>query len=103
MAARTYYLAGLMLEKKMDEFSQSLEEFAWKGDTLQRYYIEAALMYKEMNPEWKYEIPAEDSVYHKMLIEYRNRQNDSYKSVTEERNKMRLEFGDTFWWYYDYQ
>lgn len=103
MTARTYYLAGLMLEKRMDEFSQSLEKFAWKGDTLQRYYIEAALMYKEINPEWKYEIPAKDSVYHKKLVEYRNRQNDPYKSVTEERNKMKLEFGDTFWWYYDYQ
>lgn len=103
MAARTYYLAGLMLEKRLEEFSKSLEEFGWKGDSLQRYFAEAALMYKNMNPQWKYEIQPKDSVCYKIFEEYRNRQNDSYKSDIEEKNKMRLEFGDTFWWYYDYQ
>jgi hypothetical protein len=24
-------------------------------------------------------------------------------SPLEERNRMRREFGDTYWWYYDYQ
>lgn len=34
---------------------------------------------------------------------YRYRQMDTYKSKDEERNRMRMEFGNTFRWYYDYQ
>ena len=95
-----YYLAGLMLDKKMDEFAEEIVKTSDTG----RYYREAILMYKEMNPQWEYVAADNDSTYLSRLKEYRDKQrNIKYKSETEERNRMRLEFGDTFWWYYDYQ
>ena len=95
-----YYLAGLMLDKKMDEFAEEIVKTSDTG----RYYREAILMYKEMNPKWEYVAADNDSTYMSRLKEYRDKQrNIKYKSETEERNRMRLEFGDTFWWYYDYQ
>lgn len=101
--ARMYYMAGLMLKKDLEGLSHVLETFKNEGDTLQRYFKEAAIVYKEINPEWSLEIDDTDSIYHKMRERYIYRQKDEYKSGNEERNKMRLEFGDTFWWYYDYQ
>lgn len=95
-----YYLAGLMLDKKMDEFAEAIVKTSDTG----RYYREAILMYKEMNPQWEYVAADNDSTYLSRLKEYRDKQrNIKYKSETEERNRMKLEFGDTFWWYYDYQ
>ena len=101
--ARLYYMAGLMLEKDIDGYAKALKDFDIKGDSLKRYFKEAALMYKEKYPQWNFEIDDKDSICHKMLERYRYRQKDFYKSKDEERNRMRMEFGDTFLWYYDYQ
>ena len=84
----------------MNEFAEAIVKTSDTG----RYYREAILMYKEMNPQWEYVAADNDSTYLSRLKEYRNKQrNIKYKSETEERNRMKLEFGDTFWWYYDYQ
>ena len=101
--ARTYCLTGLMLEKDLEGFASALKKFGIAGDSLQRYYKEAAILYKSVNPQWKYEITDKDSVCHKERQRYLDRKNDGFKSEMEERNIMRKEFGDTFWWYYDYQ
>lgn len=45
--ARLYYLAGLMLQKDMDGFAKAVADFRIKGDSLTRYFKEAAIMYKE--------------------------------------------------------
>lgn len=101
--ARLYYLAGLMLQKDMDGFAKAVADFRIKGDSLTRYFKEAAIMYKEKNPQWSFEIEDKDSTCHKLMERYRYRQMDTYKSKDEERNRMRMEFGNTFRWYYDYQ
>lgn len=101
--ARLYYLAGLMLQKDMDGFAKAVADFRIKGDSLTRYFKEAAIMYKEKNPQWSFEIEDRDSTCHKLMERYRYRQMDTYKSKDEERNRMRMEFGNTFRWYYDYQ
>lgn len=101
--ARTYYLTGLMLDKDLEGFANALKYWGIKGDSLQRYHKEAALMYKAMNPKWEYEIADKDSVFHMARKRYLERKTEGYKSENEERNIMRREFGDTFWWYYDYQ
>ncbi|MCF2593461.1 hypothetical protein I6E11_06560 [Bacteroides caecigallinarum] len=98
---KDYYMAGLMLDKNLKTLAAEIEKT--KNDSLQRYLKEAAIMYKEMCPEWKFEIHDTDSICTKRRMEYVKRQKETYKSPNEERNKMRLEFGDTFWWYYDYQ
>lgn len=101
--ARDYYMAGLMLEKNLEGLAKELDIYVNRGDSLQRYMKEAAVMYKEKNPKWTTDIQDNDSAYTRRRMEYVEKQNAKYKSDMEERNKMRLEFGDTFWWYYDYQ
>lgn len=101
--ARTYYLTGLMLDKDLEGFAKALTEYGTGSDSLQRYFKEAAIMYKGMNPKWDYEIADKDSAFHKARLMYLERKKESYKSEDEERNTMRRDFGDTFWWYYDYQ
>lgn len=101
--ARLYYLAGLILDKDIDEFATAIDNFGIKGDSLQKYFKEAALLYKEKNPLWNFEIQDKDSICHKQMERYKYRQMDTYKSGNEERNKMEMEFGDTFRWYYDYK
>lgn len=101
--AKAYYLTGLMLDKDLEGFANALKRYGIKGDSLQRYHKEAALMYKTINPKWNYEIEDKDSVFHMARKRYLERKAEGYKSGNEERNIMRREFGDTFWWYYDYQ
>lgn len=101
--ARTYYLTGLMLDKDLEGFAKALTEYGTGSDSLQRYFKEAAIMYKEMNPKWDYEIADRDSACHNARLRYLERKKERYKSEDEERNIMRRDFGDTFWWYYDYQ
>lgn len=101
--ARTYYLTGLMLDKDLEGFAKALTEYGTGSDSLQRYFKEAAIMYKGMNPKWDYEIADRDSACHNARLRYLERKKERYKSEDEERNIMRRDFGDTFWWYYDYQ
>lgn len=101
--AKDYYMAGLMLGKDLKTLAKEIENTTTDNDSLQRYLIEAAIMYKEIHPEWRFKINDTDSIYSKRRIDYVKKQNGTYKTKNEERNKMRLEFGDTFWWYYDYQ
>lgn len=101
--ARTYYLTGLMLDKDLEGFAKALTEYGTGSDSLQRYFREAAIMYRGMNPQWNYDIADRDSACHKARMRYLERKKERYKSEDEERNVMRRDFGDTFWWYYDYQ
>lgn len=100
---RMYYGAALLLEKDLDELSLVLENQINDGDTLQRYFVEASIMYKDKNRSWKFKSTDNDSLYYEKYEKYKSMQKEEYKSKDEERNLMRLEFGDTFWWYYDYQ
>lgn len=101
--ARTYYMTGLMLDKDLEGLAKALIHWNIKGDSLQRYPREAAMIYKAMNPDWKYDIEDNDSLIYMARKRYLEKKSEGYKSENEERNVMRREFGDTFWWYYDYQ
>ena len=95
-----YYLSALLLEKKLDSFAQAVPDFYLPEDTLPRYYREALVMYH---------VQRNDTVSSRAdsltLDRFRAYQTLQQKegSPLEERNRMRREFGDTYWWYYDYQ
>ena len=57
-------------------------------------------MYRESHPDCPFLIT--DSILIKRYDEYHKRKTDFASSVME-RNGMRREFGDTYWWYFDYQ
>ena len=98
--ALDYYLSALLLEKQIDTFGKALADFYETEDTLPRYYQEAILVYRESHPDYQFAV--DDSTLIKRYDDYHKRK-AGFSSPIEEQNRMRREFGDTYWWYFDYQ
>ena len=97
-----YYVAALLLNKDLNEYAVAVKDFFMKGDSLQRYMKEAIVLYEDVNPEWTFEVDADSMVYNR-FNEYKICKNKVYDSEKERENRLRSDFGDTYWWYYDYQ
>jgi hypothetical protein len=98
--ALDYYLSALLLDKKLDKFASAVETYCFEQDTLPRYYREAVVLYKHSHPG--YSRAVNDTLMVQRLNEFLSRQKE-FTSPTEEKNRMRREYGDTYWWYYRYQ
>ncbi len=98
--ALDYYLSALLLEKKLDKFASAVDTYFFEQDTLPRYYREAVTLYKQAHPQYSREI--KDTLMVQRLNDFLSRQKE-FSSPVEEKNRMRREFGDTYWWYYHYQ
>lgn len=97
-----YYMAALLLNKDMNEYAVAVNDFFLKDDSLRRYLKEAVVMYKEMNPEWKFVVDTDTTVIGRFK-EYKAFKNKEFTTEKERENRLRSKFGDTYWWYYDYQ
>lgn len=95
-----YYLSSLLLDKELDTFARALADFYEPGQELPRYYKEAAFLYSLSHPS--YLMAVTDTV---MTDRYGSYQalRKTFKLSQEEKNRMRREYGDTYWWYFDYQ
>lgn len=98
--ALNYYLSALLLDKKLDKFVSAVDTYYFEQDTLPRYYQEAAALYKHSHPDYVREV--KDTLTVQRLNEFLSRQKE-FTSPVEEKNRMRREYGDTYWWYYHYQ
>ena len=98
--ALDYYLSALLLDKKLDKFASVVEDSFFEQDTLPRYYREAIMLYKQSHPA--YPLVLNDTLMIQRLQEFDKLQKE-YTSPVEQKNRMRREFGDTYWWYYRYQ
>lgn len=98
--ALDYYLSALLLDKKLDKFASVVEDSFFEQDTLPRYYREAIMLYKQSYPA--YPRVLNDTLMIQRLQEFDKLQKE-YTSPVEQKNRMRREFGDTYWWYYRYQ
>ncbi len=98
--ALDYYISALLLEKQLDRFAQVMTDLYEIEEELPRYYDEAFLLFLDSHPDYPYQVT--DSALIQRYADYRKRQAD-FTSAIEERNGMRREFGDTYWWYFDYQ
>lgn len=98
--ALDYYLAGLLLDKQVNTLAQTIDDFYEVEDSLPRYYREAMAIYRAQHVDSVF--VQTDSVMQEQYIRYKTRQKE-FDSSVEERNYMKREFGDTYWWYYDYQ
>ncbi len=98
--ALDYYLSALLLDKKLDKFASVVEDSFFEQDTLPRYYREAIMLYKQSHPA--YPCVLNDTLMIQRLQEFDKLQKE-YTSPVEQKNRMRREFGDTYWWYYRYQ
>lgn len=94
-----YYLSALLLDKQLGQFMHTLPDFYLPEDTLPRYYREAAVLYHTQQND---SVCVADSVMLEHFRAYRELQQQA-GTLQEKRNRMRRAFGDTYWWYYDYQ
>lgn len=95
-----YYLSALLLEKRLDTFANVINDFFEQGELLPRHFQEAIIIYQETNPSYPF-VVTDSTLIEKYSI-YKNRKTE-FKSKTHEKNQMRRKYGDTYWWYYDYQ
>ena len=95
-----YYLASLLLDKKLDLFSKTVNDCFFKEDTLPRYYKEALILHHQLSGS--NQTVVNDSLMNRRFNEFAKEQ-QKYGAWIIEKNKIRREFGDTYWWYYYYQ
>lgn len=96
-----YYLAALLLDKQLNNFAKEVADVYEKEDTLPRYYREAMLLYQQETADttlWQ----IQDSI---MIHRYQAFQKSHQGGQTDmlEKNRLRKDFGDTYWWYFYYQ
>ena len=95
-----YYLSALLLEKKLDEFVKEYEELYIVCDSIPTYYRQALYLYGRMNGDCIEEIS--DESLEALWLKYVTKQ-EELSGERGEANRMRREFGDTYWWYYQYK
>lgn len=98
--ALDYYLAALLLEKRIEQFVTAFSDLCDYGDKLPKHYGEALLLYHSL---YKDSIPSGiDGTTLQRYALYQNRKAGLH-DIPEGANIMRKEFGDTYWWYFDYR
>ena len=99
-AAKEYYLAALLLDKRLEEFADTLSGFYNPSDTaaLPRHYKEALLLNaKKNNTQPPFDDKALEAEYNRFT-----QLEKEYTTTHVRRNYARKLFGKTYWWYYIY-
>lgn len=99
--AADYYLCSLLLDKKLDTFLQRLPHYYSVTDSLgesqlPKAYREALLLGKHV--KYRVEGQAETENHFKAYQAAKAQ----YPNLTERINRLHREYGDTYWWYYDF-
>ena len=95
-----YYLSALLLERKLEEFVKAFHELYTVKDTVPRYYQQALFLYGKMHPSSATE--GQDEALEEQWKTYEEFKAGLVGTVGE-GNRMRRQFGDTYWWYYQYR
>jgi hypothetical protein len=100
-AAKDYYLSALLLDKRLQDFKETLYRMYEHADIagLPRHYREALLLYSTIEPEYKNDFSS-DSLYQAFdsLENIESRHDD----IIIRGNCVRKDFGHTYWWYFLY-
>jgi hypothetical protein len=94
-----YYLSALLLEKKLDEFVRAFDEL-YERDSIPYYYRQALFLDSKMHPSASQD--STDVALEELWVKYQEKQQE-LSGQRGEANRMRREFGDTYWWYYQYK
>lgn len=94
-----YYLSALLLERKLDEFVKAFDELYTVKDSIPRYYRQALFLYEKIHSRLVLE--DSDEVLEEQWKAYEELKAELAGTVGE-GNRMRRQFGDTYWWYYQY-
>jgi hypothetical protein len=102
VAVKDYYLSALLLDKRLDEFVDSLPACYNVADvsSLPRYFKEALLLHGKMN-EALSDAQFADAELEKRYAEFVALERE-HKDLLVRSNYLRRSFGDTYWWYYLY-
>ena len=95
-----YYLSALLLEKKRDEFVRAFDELYTVRDSIPYYYRQALFLDSKMHPSAVTD--SADVALEELWGKYLQKQQE-LSGQRGEANYMRREFGDTYWWYYQYK
>jgi hypothetical protein len=95
-----YYLSALLLEKKLDTFVSKFQELYTVRDSVPWYYRQALFLHEKMHPSAK--AAETDEVMEEWWQKYTAKQQELSGNAGE-ANWMRRDFGDTYWWYYQYK
>ena len=95
-----YYLSALLLEKKLDEFVKEFEALYTVRDSIPLYYNQALFLHAKKHGASTEEITNES--LEELWDKYRMKK-EELSGQRGEANRMRREFGDTYWWYYQYK
>ena len=95
-----YYLSALLLEKKLDEFVRAFDELYTVRDSIPYYYRQALFLDSKMHSSAATD--SADVALEELWGKYLQKQQE-LSGQRGEANYMRREFGDTYWWYYQYK
>lgn len=95
-----YYLSALLLERKLEEFVKAFHELYTVKETVPRYYQQALFLYEKMHSSSVTE--EQNEALEEQWKAYETMKSELAGTVGE-GNRMRRQFGDTYWWYYQYR
>lgn len=96
-----YYLSALLLDKNLEGFAVAVSDFYEEEDTLPRFYREAMTLYQSLHADSAFAV--RDTACLRRFMEYREKEKEYTASAKERENWMRRHYGNTYWWYFDYQ
>ena len=94
-----YKLCGLLIDRQIDRFAREIGKYYPLDDRLPKHYREALVLYTHLrsNPV---------VVYHHAVTDedWRNLQDleKQYPNATERQGKVEDQYGNTYWYYYEY-
>ena len=95
-----YYLSALLLDKQLGRFNEEFKKLYLVADSIPRYYKEALFLYGKLHSSTSDII--EDNILEQRWQVYE----EFKKGFPQDRflgNRLRKQFGNTYWWYYQYQ
>lgn len=100
--AADYRLCGLLLDKQLDRFVEELKRYYIVSDStvLPKYYEQALVLYERLNASGHHADYINTNVTAN-YIDFKEK-GSKYADSTERSNRLRREYGDTYWWYYFY-
>lgn len=99
-ALADYFLCGLLLEKRIDEFVKKLPTFYAVNDSLPKHYREALVLYAHLRSKpflvYRHPVMEED------FSDFRNLEK-KYPVFNDRKERIREKFYQTYWYYYRYE
>lgn len=95
-----YYLSALLLERKLEQFVKAFDELYIVRDKIPEYYQQALFLYEKLHPSMN--VMEEEPIMDERWKAYEALKSELAGTIGE-GNRIRRQFGDTYWWYYQYR